>query len=796
MTAPTSGVVTATTCGADRRQLLDVLHPTGFRDMRAILKGHKTETSGVPADYLRGVDEFADRYRNRNVYVGVAARIDALNRDTDACLELRALFADIDYKDSSEHDARARLAAFPLAPSAVVASGGGLQTYWFLKEPLDLRNGGAAYAKQLLRALAKTLDADIAAAEPARILRLPGTLNYKYDPPRPVVLERLAEQCVYEMADLAVPLYPALEEVGSDGESAPDSTARRATEHEVEHSVRVEMARAWLNLQRPAIEGEHGDAHTFQVCCGVAVGHDLTADETFNVLREWNARCRPPWSAIDLKAKIQNAIRYAKGTRGEKLRQYPLTEAGDAECFAGLYQDVVRYDHRQGRWLVSDDASGIWLPDPVDRLTQMTVKMMRFRQRQSLAIEDEEKRKAANRWTIAGESRKRLANTIAIARSVPPINDDGKNWDQNPFLLGVQNGVVDLETGQWRKAMAADRVTMRVRVAYDEAATCPLWESTLASIFAPADVFATEESRLVVAFMQRAIGYSITGDCREECCFFTWGIGSNGKGTVMNTLGWLFGDYTDNVPYSTLERSIHGGGIPNDVAKLVGKRYITCSEMNEEFTINEARLKALTGRDPVEARFLYREWFTFIPVGKLWIATNNKPKVVGTDDGIWRRIYLIPFLQQFVEGKPGTPGIINKSLKDQLRNELPGILNWTIAGTRMWLRDGLKPPDTVRAATAAYRNESNPVMSFIDSCCVRGEQMQMQAGPGYTAYETFCKSASIPPWQRLSNKAFAQAMRLMFATVEKRHTFFVGVGLVAGDAGDAGDAEREPGQEG
>ena len=176
----------------------------------------------------------------------------------------------------------------------------------------------------------------------------------------------------------------------------------------------------------------------------------------------------------------------------------------------------------------------------------------------------------------------------------------------------------------------------------------------------------------MIAFMQRALGYSITGDCREECCFFTWGDGGNGKGTVMNTLGWLFGDYTDDMPYSTLERSERGSGIPNDVAKLAGKRFITCAEVNE-FNLNEARLKALTGRDPMTARFLHHEFFTFIPVCKIWIATNNKPKIVGQDDGIWRRIHLIPFTQKF-EGRE------NKQLKDQLREELPGILNWIIAG--------------------------------------------------------------------------------------------------------------------
>jgi len=468
---------------------------------------------------------------------------------------------------------------------------------------------------------------------------------------------------------------------------------------------------------------------------------------------------------------------------------HPLTEAGDAECFADLYSDQVRYDHRRGRWLVSDVLSGIWVPDPVERLTQMAIGMARERQHQANAIESADKKKAAWTWGFKGEGRARITNTLALARSVPPIADPGEDWDTHPFLIGVQNGVVDLETGTFRKATAADRVTMRVRVAYDPAARCPLWLRTLSEIFAPTDLTA-DSSQVMVDFMQRAIGYSITGDCREECCFFTWGAGGNGKGVTMNTLGWLFGDYTDDMPYSTLERSDRGSAIPNDVAKLLGKRFITCAEVNE-FSLNEARLKALTGRDPMTARFLHKEFFTFIPVCKIWIATNNKPQILGQDDGIWRRIHLIPFTQNF-EGRE------NKQLKDQLRAELPGILNWIIAGAGLWLRDGLNPPETVKAATAAYRHESNPITPFIDARCVIRSQLRAQAALTFKAYEEFCRDENIEPWKRLSNKAFFKAMEERFeADKSGRQTFYLGVGLremtlVQSDIDDSMVANPEP----
>ena len=492
-------------------------------------------------------------------------------------------------------------------------------------------------------------------------------------------------------------------------------------------------------------------------------------------------RCKPPLDVAEVETIARSCVRYDPAAD-----LFPLSEAGDAECFADLHQTDVRFDHHRGRWLITDKTSGIWVPDPVERLTQLAVEAMRLRQQQANAMTDADEKKKTWLWAFRGESQSRINSALKLARSVPPLNDDGLNWDKDPFLLGTQNGVVDLRTGTFRKAVAADRVTMRVRADYDPAATCPLWLETLENIFAPSSdtgvhdfVEKRNESRRVVGFMQRALGYSITGDCREECCFFTWGEGGNGKGTVMNTLGWLLGDYTDDMPYSTLERSDKGGGIPNDVAKLADKRFITCGEVNE-FNINESRLKALTGRDPITARFLHKEFFTFIPVCKIWIATNRKPKIVGQDDGIWRRIHLIPFTQKF-EGRE------NKQLKDQLRIELPGILNWVIEGTRLWLRDGLQPPETVQAATAAYRQESNPVTPFIESCCVTGKGLRAQALLAFKAYEEFCVNERIEPWLRLSNKAFYRAMEQRFEKIEIRdgaiRAFYVGVGLKTSTTG-------------
>jgi putative DNA primase/helicase len=473
------------------------------------------------------------------------------------------------------------------------------------------------------------------------------------------------------------------------------------------------------------------------------------------------------------------------GTRVEL--DFPLTERGDAEALAARFAPSVRFDHRRGVFLIADEASGLWIPDRMEHMYNLAVESIRQRQMSAMRLDDLELRKRATEWTLHGENRSRLSNVLSLVQAITPISDAGDEWDTNPWLLGTRNGVVDLRTGEFRKGRPDDRVTMRVNVAFDPTADCPLWRHTLADIFTVAGDPA--ETERLVEFMQRALGYSITGDCREECCFFTWGEGGNGKGTVMNTVGHLLADYTDDMPYTSLERTLkHGGGIPNDIAKMVNKRFITCAEVNE-FTINESRLKALTGRDPITARFLNQEFFTFTPVGKIWIATNNKPRLMGQDDGIWRRIYLIPFANKF-DGATK-----NAKLKDQLRGELAGILNWLIAGTRAWLEHGLNPPATVRAATDQYRAESDGLAEFIEARCVTGAGTKVQAQDLWKAYTEWA-AFNVDELFRVTNKRFYLAAKRRFQWADSRNVVTLhGVGLVTAVHGGAPEPRAKDGLE-
>jgi putative DNA primase/helicase len=351
---------------------------------------------------------------------------------------------------------------------------------------------------------------------------------------------------------------------------------------------------------------------------------------------------------------------------------------------------------------------------------------------------------------------------LALAESNIQVADAGDDWDGDPWLVGAPNGVIDLRTGTLRRGRPEDRITMRVRAPFHEDATCPLWDRTVIEVF--------QGDAELIAYFDRYCGYSLTGDCREESLALCYGDGANGKGTLMNTLAWLFGDYADDLPFSAFELSGRGG-IPNDIAKLVGKRFVTASETAECVRMNEARVKALTGRDPITARFLHQEFFTFQPVAKFWLATNHKPEVKDDSEGFWRRLHLIPFTASFI-------GREDRTLKDRLRGELPGILARVVRGCMEWQRGGgLNPPDCVKAATADYRDSSSPLARFLEECCVVQDSARATFGQLFKSYVQWCGDTKEA---RLGKHQFGEALHARFHQDpnDKRSVVFLGVGVV------------------
>jgi putative DNA primase/helicase len=239
-------------------------------------------------------------------------------------------------------------------------------------------------------------------------------------------------------------------------------------------------------------------------------------------------------------------------------------------------------------------------------------------------------------------------------------------------------------------------------------------------------------------FLQRAVGYSLTADIREQCFFLLYGAGSNGKSTFIKTISALFADYARTTPVETLLVR-HGNNIPNDVARLKGARFVSAVETEGGKRLAESLVKQLTGGDKVAARFLHREFFEFEPTFKLWLAVNHKPKIRGTDHAIWRRIRLIPFTVTIPDSEQ------DKDLPEKLREELPGILRWAVEGCLWWQRDGLGTPEVVKAATAGYQTEMDVVGNFLAECTESENGATVTTKELYDSYMRWCEQAGEKP---------------------------------------------------
>ena len=266
--------------------------------------------------------------------------------------------------------------------------------------------------------------------------------------------------------------------------------------------------------------------------------------------------------------------------------------------------------------------------------------------------------------------------------------------------------------------------------------------------------------RDLIGFIHRYCGYACTGITRDQVLALFWGAGGNGKGVLMHMIAWVLGDYFGNMSFSTIELK-QRSTIPSDLAALEGKRLVTASESGE-VRLNEPRIKALTGSDPITARYLYGEPFTFTPMAKFILATNTKPVVADNSFGFWRRLRLVPFTRCFAGSAR------DEHLEDYLReHEGPGILNWLLAGCRAWQDHGLGEPAAVRDATDEYRTVSDPIADFVAEFCVSDVTAVTRASDLVEAYGKWADSQRLSRLERLNANDFGKRMAERFT---KKHT--------------------------
>ncbi len=438
---------------------------------------------------------------------------------------------------------------------------------------------------------------------------------------------------------------------------------------------------------------------------------------------------------------------------------FALTDLGNAEYFAFHFGDRLRFDHRRKRWCVWNAPT--FRADADASVMRFACESIRQRQSDALGIENHASRAQAMRWALKSENRDRLTALLALAQSCPPIADAGDAWDADPLLLACQNGVVELARGTLRAGHPRDRLTLRCGVPFDPDARAPRFERFLSEIF--------DGDHARVEWLQRAIGYTLTGISAEQVWFLMHGTGANGKGTLTRVLVRVFGDYAYNLPFSTFEA--RPSGIPNDLAALAGRRFVTAGETNDGTRLNEARIKSLTGEDDVTARFLHGEFFSFRPVSKLWLSVNHRPVVRDLSPGFWRRLRELPFDRSFG---------IDRTLDPELEAEAPGVLAWAVRGCLRWQAEGLgNLPEAVANAVADYRAESDILADFLAARCVCMAGVAARASHLFDGYVRWTERANVPRDERLSQTAFGRALteRGYEKTKGAHGTTYHGIGL-------------------
>lgn len=343
-------------------------------------------------------------------------------------------------------------------------------------------------------------------------------------------------------------------------------------------------------------------------------------------------------------------------------------------------------------------------------------------------------RAKVKKWENGG----RLNAMIEMAAERKPFLADIAEFDQDPWMLTVANGVLDLRTATLTPARPEQKLTKVLGVAYDPTARCPRFERFLTEIF-------PKDTTDLVTFVQRFVGSCLTGVVKDHVLPIWWGEGANGKTTFLTVLQALLGPFAQVAPLSLLLEARHGGGsIPNDIARLKGVRLVVTSETPEHARLAEATVKTLTGGDRLVGRFLHKEFFDFDPTHKVLLITNHKPTIRGQDHAIWRRLALVPFVQKFwkCEERPPTgQPLQDRDLADTLLTELTGILRWAVEGCLAWQRHGLEIPLMVQAATAEYRAEQDVLGPFLEEYCVIDSAAWVSADDLYKGYETWATAA-------------------------------------------------------
>jgi putative DNA primase/helicase len=439
---------------------------------------------------------------------------------------------------------------------------------------------------------------------------------------------------------------------------------------------------------------------------------------------------------------------------GEVMKVYENNDTGNAQRLIDRFGNLIRFNDENNSWYIYNGKR--WKADDtleIKRFADIIIKEIKL---DAINERDRSLSKEMYKNIDRVYSSKGKESMIKEARHLDGIPVTNKDFDNNGMILNVNNGYVDLVTGELHDHDDKLMLNKIVNVDYDSKATCPRWLQFLDEIFLG--------DKELINWIQMAVGYSLTASMKEQCMFFLYGEGSNGKSVFLDTIKKIMGSYGLNAQSETLMAKKAGQGEQGgEVARLKGARFVTTVESNQGVKLNEGLVKQLTGDDVITARFLYGKPFEFKPTFKIWMATNHKPIIRGRDNGIWRRIMLVPFNATFSGDK------IDKDLPIKLSNEISGILNWALEGTRKWLNGEMKTPSSVMNTTKEYRKEMDIIQQFLDECVVMKEEYQnarVKAGELFKVFDGWSRDLNELNKNEISSTLFGREMTKL---VEKKN---------------------------
>lgn len=616
---------------------------------------------------------------------------------------------------------------------------------------------------------------------------------------------------------LAALLTPPPAPARTNGHVITDDDRRRA----------YDRCLAYLGMLPDAISGSGGHQATYYAACTI-YRFGLSDAEAWAALVWFNeTKCRPPWSEGELRHKLTDAydtvaaageLGIKLGERGEVndleaeifipapndtgptdapppaptsvptyaspaglsletvLTAHHENEIGDAKLFSAMYGKRLAYDRSDKTWNAWDghhwaeDRKGMVVNLVADKVAAQYLHAAAYKRQGG--GEDDIVRNLI-RHGNALRFKNRINNVLALATSNPIFALVGDEWDRDPWVLPVANGVVDLRTGDLRPGQPDDYIRTFAPTTWGGLdMPAPRWRQFLREVF--------DGDEELIAFVQRLYGYGVTGLSVEHVFPVLHGQGRNGKDTLIETISYALGPLASTVSKDALLENFRGGGgsaTPHLFA-LRGLRVAWVSETNEGARLDAGQVKSLTGGGTIVARQLYGKEVRFAPTHLLTLITNHRPHVPADDYALWQRLLLIPFELSFVDNPTAAhERQKDASLKDRLRGEASGILAWLVQGCLEWQRGGLRPPDRVKTATQAYQDDEDVIGQFISECCVIQSVLSVRAGDLYAAYVEWCALSGI---KEVGGMKFGNRMSKRFERQDqKTGRFYLGIGLRA-----------------